>query len=43
MEYCVLVENHEEVRDIKAEHGLSIFFSKGGKKILSTPGRAASF
>jgi len=43
MEYCVLVENHEEVRDIKAEHGLSIFFSKGGKKILFDTGQSSLF
>jgi len=43
MEYSILVEDHKRAEDIKAEHGLSIYFSAGGKKILFDTGQSGLF
>jgi 7,8-dihydropterin-6-yl-methyl-4-(beta-D-ribofuranosyl)aminobenzene 5'-phosphate synthase len=43
MEYSILVEDHKRAEGIKAEHGLSIYFSAGGKKILFDTGQSDLF
>ena len=43
MEYTILVEDHKGPEEIKAEHGLSIFFSAGKKRILFDTGQSGLF